>query len=212
MPRTGRIITAGACHHVSNRTGGQLQVFADASDCWKFLDLMKMASERAPLDILAVCLMPNHFHLVLRPHRGEDIGRWMKVLLTTHVRQWHARQHTNGPVWQGRFRAFPIAHDEHLLEVLRYVEGNALRARLVDRAERWPWGSLNWRHQSVLPVQLTPPPVALPSHWVNYVNEVPGAQELAGIRSCLNKQRPYGKVDGVPDRGLAPHNAASQQI
>ena len=207
MPRTGRIITAGTCHHVFNRTGGQLQVFAGAADCWKFVDLMSMASRRTPIDILAVCLMPNHFHFVIRPRRCEDIGRWMKVLLTTHVRQWHARQHTNGPVWQGRFRAFPVAHDEHLLEVLRYVEGNALRARLVDRAEHWPWGSLNWRYQSILPVPLAAPPVALPSNWVDYVNDPPNAEEVAAIRNCLNKQRPYGNVvDDGPGSGLAAHS------
>ena len=120
---------------------------------------------------------------------------------------------TSGPVWQGRFRAFPIAHDEHFLRALRYVEGNALRAALVNRAEHWPWGSLNWRHQSTLPVRLADPPVALPSNWMNYVNEVPSAQELTAIRRCLNKQHPYGNVlDVVHGREPVPHVAASQQI
>ncbi len=60
--------------------------------------------------------------------------------------RWHAHYHTEGTghLYQGRFKAFPIEADEYLLAVLRYVERNALRANLVDRAEDWEYGSL-WR-------------------------------------------------------------------
>ena len=91
--------------------------------------------------LLAWCLMPNHFHLVLWPHGDGDLSRWMQWLLTSHVRRYHRHYHGSGHVWQGRFKAFPIEEDEHLWTVLRYVERNALRANLVRRAEDWPWSS-----------------------------------------------------------------------
>ena len=69
----------------------------------------------------------------------------MQWLLTSHVRRYHRHYHGSGHVWQGRFKAFPIEQDEHLLTVLRYVERNPLRANLVERAEDWPWSSLAWR-------------------------------------------------------------------
>ena len=62
--------------------------------------------------------------------------------------RWHAHHHTEGTghLYQGRFKTFPIEEDEHLLTVLRYVEGNALRANLCERAEDWRWCSL-WRRK-----------------------------------------------------------------
>jgi putative transposase len=84
--------------------------------------------------LLAVCLMPNHFHLVVSQHCARDISRWMQRLLTTHTHRHHLRHGTSGRVWQGRFKAFPIKQDDHLLTVMRYVERNASRAGLVNRA------------------------------------------------------------------------------
>ena len=100
------------------------------------------ASARLPVDLLGYCLMPNHFHLVLRPHHDGDLGRWMQWLLTAHVRRYHRHYVTTGHVWQGRFKAFPVEDDDHLVTVLRYVERNPLRAELVSRAEDWKWSSL----------------------------------------------------------------------
>jgi putative transposase len=93
--------------------------------------------------VLAYCLLPNHFHLVLWPREDGDLSRWMHWLLTTHVRRYLRHYQSSGDVWQGRFQAFPIEEDDHLRLVLRYVERNPLRAKLVERAEQWPWSSLS---------------------------------------------------------------------
>ena len=66
-----------------------------------------------------------------------DLSRWMHWLLTAHVRRYQRHYHATGHVWQGRFKAFPIPDDDHLLVVLRYVERNPLHAGLVGRAEAW---------------------------------------------------------------------------
>lgn len=72
---------------------------------------MADASDRLPLDVLGYCLMPNHFHLVIRPRGDGDLGRWMQRLLTTHARRYHRHYGTTGHVWQGRFKAFPAEDD-----------------------------------------------------------------------------------------------------
>jgi putative transposase len=77
------------------------------------------------------------------------------------------------------------------------VERNALRAKLVDRAEDWPWGSLAWRRSSRASVDLAESPVPLPSYWRHLVNEPQTAAELAEIRNCVNRQRPFGEPDWV---------------
>jgi hypothetical protein len=74
--------------------------------------------------LLAYCLLPNHFHLALWPRGDGDLSDYMGWLLTAHVRRYHKHYHSSGHVWQGRFRAFPIQEDSHLLTVLRYIERN----------------------------------------------------------------------------------------
>ena len=135
-------LIGGLCYHVINRGNGRARVFHNEADYREFLKLLTSASDRLPLRLLAYCLMPNHVHLVLWPHEDGDLSRWMQWLMTTHVRRHHRRHGTDGHLWQGRFKAFPIQRDEHLLAVLRYVERNPLRAGPVERTEDWPWSSL----------------------------------------------------------------------
>jgi putative transposase len=192
MPRTARSLVAGGCYHLINRGNNRATLFASASDFSAFLRLMAEAQARIELDLLAACLMPNHFHLVASPRAAADASRWMQWLLTTHGHRHHLRLGSSGRVWQGRFKAFPIERDEHLLAVMRYVERNPLRAGLVARAQDWRWGSLAWRTQSSPVVQLSAPPVPLPSDWLARVNQPQSAEELADLRACVHRQRPYG--------------------
>ncbi len=144
MPRAARASVGDQCYHVLNRGNSARRVFFKEGDYQAFLKALAHACIEVPMRVLAWCLMPNHFHLVLWPHAENDLSRWMHWLLNTHVRRYHRHYHSSGHLWQGRFKAFAIAHDEHLLTVLRYVERNALRAGLVERAEQWPWSSLPW--------------------------------------------------------------------
>jgi putative transposase len=91
---------------------------------------------RVPVELLGYCLMPNHFHIVLRPHRDGDLGRWMQRLLTARARDYHRHYGATGRIWQGRFKPFPVEDDDHLLAVLRDVERNAPRAELISENPR----------------------------------------------------------------------------
>ena len=111
-------------------------------------------------------------------------------LLTAHVRRYHQHYHSSGHVWQGRFRAFPIQEDQHLLTVLRYIERNPVRAGLVSRAEHWPWSSAN-------PARAAGPaldsgPVPRPADWLKHVNEPQTEAEVACLRENLRRGRPFG--------------------
>ena len=185
-------MVAGVCYHVISRNNPRLRLFKRPCDLRSFLALMGEAQQRTPLELLAACLMPNHFHLVVRPLDAADIPAWIHWLLTTHSRRVHQLHGTHGRLWQGRFKAFPIEQDRHLLTVLRYVERNALRAGIVGRAEEWVWGSLSWRLGRAPGLKLAASPVALPLDWVSYVNAPQTAEELDCIRACVNRQRPFG--------------------
>ena len=195
MPRTARASVGGICCHAINRGNGRVAVFHADGDYAAFARLIGEASQRLAMRLLAYCLMPNHFHLVLWPHADSDLGRWMQWLLTAHVRRYHRLRGTSGHVWQGRFKAFPIQQDEHLLTVLRYVERNPRRAGLTTRAEDWRWSSL-WRHgrsarKNDAPI-LTAWPTDQPRDWVSRVNRPETDEELAAIRHSVQRSAPFG--------------------
>ena len=191
MPRPLRAIYANYCYHVLNRANRRAEVFHESADYGAFLSLMAKAQEHEELPVLAACLMPNHFHLVVRPARPNSIARWVHWLCTTHVRHYHAKYGTSGRIWQGPYKACLVQTDQYLLTVMRYVERNALEARIVRRAEDWCWGSLRWR-ESGSPLALTAAPIDLPSYWTEFVNQPQTAAELAALRECVNKQAPFG--------------------
>ena len=188
MPRTARASEGNLYHHVLNRGNARAIVFHKDNDYAAFLAAMTESSVRLPMRVIAYCLMPNHFHLVIRPHGDGDLGRWMHWLLTTHVRRYLRHYHHSGHVWQGRFKAFPIQDDEHLATVVRYVERNALRAGLAARAEDWPWGSLAAASQGPgLDVET----LRRKSDWIELVNTPTGEAEDEAIRVSIARDRPY---------------------
>src|SRR5688572_11712041 len=192
MPRTARASLGNWCYHVLNRGNARADVFHKHADFEAFVALFEPACERLRMRILAYCLMPNHFHLVLRPYDDGDLGRWMQWLMTAHVRRYHRHYHTDGHVWQGRFKAFPIQADEHLLTVLRYVERNPLRADLVRKAQEWRWSSLALRSQRPTPTILSPSPVKLPRNWAELVNRPQTETEVEAVRRSIARGTPLG--------------------
>jgi putative transposase len=196
MPRTARAIVGDCCYHVLNRSNKKARIFHAPDDYAQFQGLIVRAQHRLELPILAACLMPNHVHLVVQPRADADLAKWMHWVFTTHVRWHHAKYETTGRLWQGRFKAFAIQADQHLFTVMRYVERNALRAKLVERAEDWQWGSLAWR-RSRNGIALGEPPAPLPAYWRHLVNEPQTAAEIAEVRTCVNRQRPFGAHEWV---------------
>jgi putative transposase len=196
MPRTARGSIGGYSYHVINRGNARAAVFHKSADYAAFVEIMAEASVRVPMRLLAYCLMPNHFHFALWPQGDGDLSRWMHWLLTTHVRRYLRHYHSSGHIWQGRFKAFPIEGDDHLLTVLRYIERNPLRARLVGRAEDWPWSSLRWLSQpDKAPLKLDPGTAPRGLGWLEWINEASTDPELQRLRESIRRDRPFGSPE-----------------
>ncbi len=197
MPRTTRIAPGGMIFHVLNRANARVTIFDEPSDFAAFERVMAETCERHPMRILGYLVMPNHWHLVLWPRNDGDLGRFMQRLTTTHVRRWHLYRGTVGfgHLYQGIYKSFPVQSDEHLLAVLRYIERNAARAKLVQRAEDWEWSSLwRWRHPKATDDK--PPlcgwPIDRPRNWLWRVNQALTSDELKSLRTSVTRGRPYG--------------------
>jgi len=173
-----------------------MRIFRKARDFDAFEQVLAEGLERYPVDLLTYCLMPNHWHLVVRPRTDEALGRWMGWVGVTHVRRHHEHYHSRGGghLYQGRFKSFPVAEDDYFLALCRYVEANPLRAELVERAEQWQWSGLWRRAQKGLKLELplTAWPVERPRNWVAWVNRGLNEEQLGAIRTCIERGRPCG--------------------
>lgn len=192
MPRRSRSLPGGLCYHVINRGNAKATVFHSNRDYDAFVALMQFACERVPMRLLAYCVMPNHFHLVLWPWEDGQLSRWMHWLMTCHVSRHRLRRGTTGHIWQGRFKAFPIQQDRHLLTVMRYVERNPLRANLVSSACDWRWSSIAASPARDHTCLLSHSPVEKPANWPELVDKPHTEEELRSLRRCSQKSAPFG--------------------
>ena len=192
--------------HVLNRSIARMRVFEKTGDYEAFEQTLCETLQQTPMRICAYCVLPNHWHFLWPEHDG-DLARFMQRLTITHVRRWPVHRHYVGlgHVYQGRYKSFPVEEDEHFLAVARYVERNALRANLVERAEQWRWGSL-WRRSRVGAAErpiLTTCPVELPNDWVERVNRADNGKELEALRRSVCRGRPFGTPEW--QRRIAKH-------
>ena len=197
MGRSPRITESGLAYHVLNRRVMRLPLFLKDDDYLAFERVLAESLSRpdAPR-LLAWCLMPNHWHLVVHAGHQTDLSTWMQWVTVTHTHRWHTHTQTTGegPLYQGRFKSFPIQTDDHFLTACRYVEANAKRANLVKRAEQWRWASLWTRRRggSELKRWAQRWPVSRPRNWLAEVNGSIDEESLAAVRRSVTRGVPLG--------------------
>ena len=201
MPRVARAAPAGYPQHVINRAVMRFRIFDSDADYRLFEQLLEDCVAETGMHVLAYCLMPNHWHLVLNPSEEGLLSMFMHKLTNAHTRRVHIKTETvgTGPLYQGRYKSFLIEDDVHLLTVLKYVERNAVRAKLSARAEDWRWGSA-WRRTCGTQKQrqlLAPPLTPLPSDYKTWINEPEPSELLKEVRTSVSKGVPFGTLSWV---------------
>lgn len=206
MPRPLRPIDDGLIYHVINRGNNRQDVFHQPADFEAFLHALADLKERKPFELYGYCLMSNHFHLLLRPSGAASVSRIVQSLLVSHTARYHRHFRSGGHVWQGRFKSPVIQHDEHLLTVLRYIEANPLRARLVRSAENYPWssyrahglGEANALVDRLLTYEeLSPYPKVRQRRWAEKIHRPLEEATLARLRRSTETGLPYGEEKWV---------------
>ncbi len=196
MPRIARVAVGDTLYHVINRANGRSRIFHTHADYNHFESLLQEGKELLDMRIVAYCIMPNHWHLVLYPRKDTDMGEFMRWITTTHVRQRRVQTRSigHGHLYQGTYKSFPVQTNNYALQLIRYVEQNPLRAKLVKRVEDWRWSSL-WRREKGNEKEkhlLSEPLIALPDDYLTYVNTLPTDETLDTIRMSVNKGAPFG--------------------
>jgi putative transposase len=202
MPRINRGALEQGIFHVLNRGNHRQQLFQAGEDYAVFMGLLTTTCERLPVKIWGYCLMPNHWHLVVEVARMTDLSKWVHGICNRHVRLFHRRNPRlgGGHIYQGRYKSFPIQNENYLYTVLRYVEANALRARLVARAEDWPWSSLSRKPIFDGLIEVERPRLAPWSrgpHWLEEVNLALPMEKLQDVRQSVERGKPLGEANWV---------------
>ncbi len=199
MPRIARIDIGNHVYHVLNRANARAQIFETNGDYTQFESILQDAVEKYSMRLLAYCIMPNHWHLVLYPEHDGDMGLFMGWLTNTHTRRWHAEKNMvgQGHLYQGRYKSFLCQEDSHFLTLVRYVERNAKRANLVKKAENWRWSS-GWRREYGSLEQkrlLSLWPVDVPSGYIDRLNQPQTQEEEDALERSIAKDAPFGGDD-----------------
>lgn len=182
--------------HVLNRGVGRMRLFDSDADYAAFERIIEETLEIRPMRLLAYCLMPNHWHMVLYPEGDGDLSAFMQRLSVTHATRWQRFRHRDGTghIYQGRFKSFPVETDAHFYQVVRYVERNPLRAGLVDDLDLWRWSSF-WRYRkgtARAKAILSPWPVARPRMWKTHVERPQTEAEQLAIGRSIQRGNPFG--------------------
>ncbi len=189
-----------------------MRIFSKPADYQLFIDILLAAQKECDIRILAFVLMPNHWHLTLFPRNDGDMRQFMHQVTNAHTRRVHADTHTTGtgPLYQGRYKSFIVENDQHLLTVIKYIERNPVRAKLVKRCEEWKWGSAYTRIQGSMEQRsvLHAPPVALPKRYVSWINEPENKDILDELRRSVLRGAPFGDTAWV-DHMIQTHHLLS---
>jgi putative transposase len=175
MPRQPRTDIKDIVYHVVNRANARLQIFNEESDYCLFENTLDEGIHKFQMRVLAYSIMPNHIHLALYPNVDGQITKFMHWVTMTFTQRYHARHRTvgTGHLFQGRYKSFPFSDNSQCFQLILYIERNALRAGLVERAELWRWSSL-WirtkasKKQKVL---LSDIPFEVPGNYLAIVND-----------------------------------------
>ncbi len=179
MARKPRIEIAGY-YHVINRGVEQRVVFYDKEDFEYFIELLAKGCEKFNIVLHNYCLMSNHYHLLIEI-KDENLSKFMRYLNSIYAIYFNKRYKRNGHLWQGRYKSWYVANEAYFYILMRYIEQNPLKAKMVDKIENYPYSS---SHHFFKPEIL---PTFLQNSWIvqTYQNNI------ENIESFFNSQVDY---------------------
>jgi putative transposase len=145
MPRPPRISLGGLVYHIINRGNNRQTVFKDEGDFIVYLKTIKKFQGKYLFKLYAYCLMNNHVHLIIEPSKTNTLSKIIQSITLSHIRLYHSKYKSSGHLWQGRFKSSIIQTDEYLLECIKYIELNPVRANMVINPHGYRWSSYRFQ-------------------------------------------------------------------
>lgn len=215
MARFARVVVPGIPHHIVQRGVRSMDIFTCDDDRRVYLGLVRECALRHHVSLVAWCLMTNHSHLVGVPEEHDSLAKALGEVARRYARLMNAREGVTGHFFQERYFSYPIQTDGHLVEVVRYVELNPVRAGLADQPESYAWSSakhhLTNARDPLIDSGAMRDLLPSSSSWQEYLREGRATDHMrAEIERRLSTGRPLGTKEWIAglenqlDRTLAP--------
>lgn len=205
MPRIARVVLPHYPHHVVQRGHNKQTVFVEPADFERYLTDLRELKTLLGVKVYAFCLMTNHVHLLLAP--GESpatLGQLMKSLAARMTRYRNKLEGRSGTLWESRYKSSVVQTETYLLACSRYIELNPVRAHMVERAQDYPWSSLqlrlsgtvesNWLDDYPGFNELGPTPATRCERYIELMEQATSPQELQLIRNALQRGQLTGNT------------------
>jgi REP element-mobilizing transposase RayT len=148
MPYRGDVFARNHYYHIYNRGVGQGRLFFNPGNYEYCLRLTKRYYRRYGVTVIAYCLMPNHYHFLLRQETDQPLSKFVNVLFNAYVQAVNRQQDRRGTLFEGRFRHVWVDREEYLVHLCRYIHLNPVKAKLVSHPEDWLYSNyLEWTGQ-----------------------------------------------------------------
>jgi len=178
MARPLRVQYPDAWYHVMNRGRRGEDIFTDDQDYKSFIALLQETCSMWKIRVAAYCLMSNHYHVLVQTPDG-NLDRCMRHINGIYTQRYNRRHHTDGQVFKGRYKAVLVDADNYLLELVRYIHRNPVRAGMVTRLKDYPWSSHKgylsgeepWVYSSFVLSVLEKKKSAQLTSYINFVNK-----------------------------------------
>ena len=189
MSRPLRIEYPGAWYHVMNRGRRSEETFPEHKDYCRFIDLLIESCELWNIRISAYCLMPNHYHLLIHTPDG-NLSRCMRHINGVYTQRYNKAHGCDGQLFRGRFKSILVEGDSYVLQLVRYIHRNPLRANLTKNMDKYKWSShigyiskakkWDWLHKDFILSMLTSDPTSQISAYKHFVS-MDESEELLGL-------------------------------
>jgi putative transposase len=148
MPRRTEVFAPNQVYHLYNRGVNRANIFSTAENYRYLLRQVKDVQTDIPVTIFAYCLMPNHYHFVIRQDGDVSLSEFIGRLFKRYTQAYNRQQRRTGPLFAGRFRSIHVDADEYLIHLARYVHLNPVEAGLCRYPQEWPYSNyLEWIEQ-----------------------------------------------------------------
>jgi REP element-mobilizing transposase RayT len=141
VPQRGNVFAKGHFYHIYNRGAGRAPIFFNDQNFDYCLDLVAQYRHAYGASIIAYCLMPNHYHFLLRQVTDVPLSKFVGVVFNAYVQAVNKQQERKGTLFADRFKHVWVDRDEYLIHLCRYIHLNPVLAHLVLRPDEWPFSS-----------------------------------------------------------------------
>ena len=145
MPRRKVSFFQGGCYHIYNRGAGRQAIFQEDENYRFWLRRLKQYAAELDVSVIAYCLMPNHYHLLLRQNGESSAGRLAQQTCNSYSKAFNKRYDRTGTLFEGPYKAIHVDRDGYLLDLCRYIHANPVNHGLATSVEDWPYSNyLEW--------------------------------------------------------------------